>query len=79
MLCKIFCKLYCISTNFLIKIYKQLQSGSSGLVQCTQSLNVAVNIATGDGNNSNSGSNSGNSDRRRRSGLSTVMQRPGMT
>ncbi|XP_011699673.1 PREDICTED: uncharacterized protein LOC105456985, partial [Wasmannia auropunctata] len=53
-----------------------LQSGSSGLVQCAQSLNVAVNTATGDGNNNNSGSNSGNSDRRRRSGLSTVMQRP---
>lgn len=56
-----------------------LQSSSSGLVQCTQSLNVAVSTATGDGSNNNSGSNSGNSDRRRRSGLSTVMQRPGMT
>lgn len=65
-------------TNFLIKIYKQLQSGSSGLVQCAQSLNVAVSTAAGDGSNNNSG-NSGNSDRRRRSGLSTVMQRPGMT
>lgn len=56
-----------------------LQSSSSGLVQCTQSLNVAVSTATGDGSNNSSGSNSGNSDRRRRSGLSTVMQRPGMT
>ncbi|XP_077280093.1 serine/threonine-protein kinase SIK3 isoform X2 [Temnothorax americanus] len=53
-----------------------LQSGSSGLVQCAQSLNVTVSTATGDGNNNNSVSNSGNSDRRRRSGLSTVMQRP---
>ncbi|XP_071571585.1 serine/threonine-protein kinase SIK3 isoform X1 [Temnothorax nylanderi] len=53
-----------------------LQSGSSGLVQCAQSLNVAVSTATGDGSNNNSVSNSGNSDRRRRSGLTTVMQRP---
>ncbi|XP_071632894.1 serine/threonine-protein kinase SIK3 isoform X3 [Temnothorax longispinosus] len=53
-----------------------LQSGSSGLVQCAQSLNVAVSTTTGDGSNNNSVSNSGNSDRRRRSGLSTVMQRP---
>ncbi|XP_025991778.1 serine/threonine-protein kinase SIK3 isoform X2 [Solenopsis invicta] len=53
-----------------------LQSGSSGLVQCAQSLNVAVSTATGDGSNNSSSSNSGNSDRRRRSGLSAVMQRP---
>ncbi|XP_011635254.1 serine/threonine-protein kinase SIK3-like isoform X1 [Pogonomyrmex barbatus] len=55
---------------------QSLQSGSSGLVQCTQSLNVAVNTTTGDGTNNSSGSSSGNSDRRRRTGLSTVMQRP---
>ncbi|XP_011059800.1 PREDICTED: serine/threonine-protein kinase SIK3-like isoform X1 [Acromyrmex echinatior] len=55
---------------------KVLQSGSSGLVPCAQSLNVAVSTATGDGSNNNSGNNSGSSDRRRRSGLSTVMQRP---
>ncbi|KAL0123337.1 hypothetical protein PUN28_005699 [Cardiocondyla obscurior] len=53
-----------------------LQSDSTGLVQCVQSLNVAVSTSTGEGSNNNSGSNSGNSDRRRRSGLSTVMQRP---
>ncbi|EGI62296.1 Serine/threonine-protein kinase QSK [Acromyrmex echinatior] len=56
---------------------QSLQSGSSGLVPCAQSLNVAVSTATGDGSNNNSGNNSGSSDRRRRSGLSTVMQRPG--
>ncbi|XP_070156321.1 serine/threonine-protein kinase SIK3 isoform X1 [Polyergus mexicanus] len=55
---------------------QSLQSGSSGLVQCAQSLSIGVSTASGDGNSNNSGSNNGNSDRRRRSGLSTVMQRP---
>ncbi|XP_032682823.1 serine/threonine-protein kinase SIK3-like isoform X3 [Odontomachus brunneus] len=55
---------------------QSLQSGSSGLVQCAQSLSVGVSNASGDGNSNNSSSSSGNSDRRRRSGLSTVMQRP---
>ncbi|KAH0951990.1 hypothetical protein HN011_005435 [Eciton burchellii] len=54
-----------------------LQSGSSGLVQCVQSLSVSTASGEGTSNNNNSNSNnSGNSDRRRRSGLSTVMQRP---
>ncbi|XP_014474479.1 PREDICTED: uncharacterized protein LOC106744321 [Dinoponera quadriceps] len=53
-----------------------LQSGSSGLVQCAQSLSVGVSNTSGDGNSNNSGNSSGNSDRRRRTGLSTVMQRP---
>ncbi|XP_029170704.1 serine/threonine-protein kinase SIK3-like isoform X2 [Nylanderia fulva] len=55
---------------------QSLQSGSSGLVQCAQSLSIGVSTASGDGNSNSSGSNNGNSDRRRRSGLSTVMQRP---
>lgn len=60
-------------------VCKQLQSGNSGLVQCAQSLSIGVSTANGDGSSNNSGNNNGNSDRRRRSGLSTVMQRPGMT
>ncbi|XP_072757542.1 serine/threonine-protein kinase SIK3 isoform X1 [Anoplolepis gracilipes] len=55
---------------------QSLQSGSSGLVQCAQSLSIGVSTTSGDGSSNNSGSNNGNSDRRRRSGLSTVMQRP---
>ncbi|XP_012217552.1 serine/threonine-protein kinase SIK3-like isoform X2 [Linepithema humile] len=53
-----------------------LQSSSSGLVQCAQSLSVAVSTASGEGSNNSSGSNSGNNDRRRKSGLTTVMHRP---
>lgn len=65
---------------FSEKIYLQLQSGSSGLVQCVQSLSVSTASGEGTSNNNNSSSSSsGNSDRRRRTGLSTVMQRPGMT
>lgn len=55
---------------------QSLQSGSSGLVQCAQSLSIGVSTASGDGSSNNSSSNNGNSDRRRRSGLTTVMQRP---
>lgn len=54
-----------------------MQSGSPTLVPCAQSLNVGVNSGNGDTNN-NSGSGSGGSDRRRRSGLTAVMQRPGI-
>ncbi|XP_076392946.1 serine/threonine-protein kinase SIK3 isoform X5 [Megachile rotundata] len=53
-----------------------IQSGSPTLVPCTQSLNVGVNTGNGDANGNNSGSGSGGSDRRRRSGLTAVMQRP---
>ncbi|XP_076234918.1 serine/threonine-protein kinase SIK3 isoform X1 [Calliopsis andreniformis] len=53
-----------------------IQTGSPTLVQCAQSLNVGVNNGSGDANGNNSGSGSGGSDRRRRSGLTAVMQRP---
>ncbi|XP_076640385.1 serine/threonine-protein kinase SIK3 isoform X2 [Colletes latitarsis] len=53
-----------------------IQSGSPTLVPCTQSLNVGVSSGSGDTNGNNSGSGSGGSDRRRRSGLTAVMQRP---
>nr|XP_034187178.1 serine/threonine-protein kinase SIK3-like isoform X6 [Osmia lignaria] len=53
-----------------------IQSGSPTLVPCAQSLNVGVNSGNGDANGNNSGSGSGGSDRRRRSGLTAVMQRP---
>lgn len=47
------------------------------MVPCAQSLNVGVNSGNGDANGNNSGSGSGGSDRRRRSGVTAVMQRPG--
>ncbi|KAG7214012.1 hypothetical protein KM043_001382 [Ampulex compressa] len=53
-----------------------LQSASPALVQCAQSLNVGVNSGSGDTNGNNGGSGTGGSDRRRRSGLTAVMQRP---
>lgn len=55
-----------------------MQTGSPTLVPCTQSLNVGVNSGSGDANGNNSGSGTGGSDRRRRSGLTAVMQRPGI-
>ncbi|XP_076277781.1 serine/threonine-protein kinase SIK3 isoform X3 [Lasioglossum baleicum] len=53
-----------------------IPTGSPTLVPCAQSLNVGVNNGSGDTNGNNSGSGSGGSDRRRRSGLTAVMQRP---
>lgn len=54
-----------------------MQSGSPTLGPCAQSLNVGVNSGNNDANGNNSGSGSGGSDRRRRSGVTAVMQRPG--
>ncbi|KAK2580417.1 hypothetical protein KPH14_006167 [Odynerus spinipes] len=55
-----------------------LQPGSPSLVQCTQSSTVTSVVVSGngEGNGSSSGSTSSTSDRRRRSGLTAVMQRP---
>ncbi|XP_012280927.1 serine/threonine-protein kinase SIK3 isoform X2 [Orussus abietinus] len=49
-----------------------LQAGSPTVAQCSQSLNVS----SGEGSGSSSSGNSTGSDRRRRSGLTAVMQRP---
>ncbi|XP_043663823.1 serine/threonine-protein kinase SIK3-like isoform X2 [Vespula pensylvanica] len=54
-----------------------LQPGSPSLVQCTQSSTVTSGTGNGDGNGSGNASGTGTSDRRRRSGLTAVMQRPG--
>ncbi|XP_015185254.1 PREDICTED: serine/threonine-protein kinase SIK3-like isoform X2 [Polistes dominula] len=55
-----------------------LQPGSPSLVQCTQSSTVTSGVSGNtDGNGSSSASGNSASDRRRRSGLTAVMQRPG--
>ncbi|XP_014614270.1 PREDICTED: serine/threonine-protein kinase SIK3-like isoform X2 [Polistes canadensis] len=55
-----------------------LQPGSPSLVQCTQSSTVTSGVSgNADGNGSSSASGNSASDRRRRSGLTAVMQRPG--
>ncbi|XP_015185253.1 PREDICTED: serine/threonine-protein kinase SIK3-like isoform X1 [Polistes dominula] len=54
-----------------------LQPGSPSLVQCTQSSTVTSGVSGNtDGNGSSSASGNSASDRRRRSGLTAVMQRP---
>lgn len=56
---------------------RQLQTGSPTMVPCSQPLNVGV--GGGSGEDVGSGGGGGGTDRRRRSGLTAVMQRPGIT
>ncbi|XP_015588740.1 serine/threonine-protein kinase SIK3 isoform X2 [Cephus cinctus] len=55
-----------------------LQTGSPTMGQCSQSLNVGVGVggSSGEGNSGNSANSTSGTDRRRRSGLTAVMQRP---
>ena len=55
-----------------------MKAGSPTLVQCPKSLNVGVGSNSTEGNGGSNSNATGGSDRRRRSGLTAVMQRPGI-
>ena len=46
--------------------------------QCSQTLSVGAGGSSGESSGGSSASSTGGGDRRRRSGLTAVMQRPGM-